>query len=47
MAILESKVNKDMYDQYVSTSAASSIGSFLTALGIANIQKTPTPVRVC
>ena len=44
MAILESKVNKDMYDQYVSTSAASSIGSFLTALGIANIQaKTPTP----
>ena len=44
MAILEAKVNKDMYDQYVSTSAASSIGSFLTALGIANIQaKTPTP----
>ena len=39
MAILESKVNKDMYDQYVNTSAATSIGGFLTALGIANIQK--------
>ena len=39
MAILESKVNKDMYDQYVNTSAATSIGEFLTALGIAKIQK--------
>ena len=41
MAILESKVNKDMYDQYISTSTATSIGSFLTTLGIAHINKTP------
>ena len=37
MAVLEAKVNKDMYDQYLDEASSNAIGGFLTSLGIAYI----------
>ena len=37
MAILEAKVNKDMYNEYLNEASSNAIGGFLTALGIAKI----------
>ena len=38
MAVLEAKVNKDMYDQYLDEASSNAIGGFLTSLGIAYMQ---------
>jgi len=39
MAILEAKVNKDMYSQYLDEASSNAIGGFMTALGIAYINQ--------
>ena len=38
MAVLEADINKDNYNKYLDNQTASSVGSFLTALGVAYIQ---------
>ena len=38
MAVLEADINKDNYNKYLDNQTASSLGSFLTALGVAYIQ---------
>jgi len=38
MAVLEAKVNKDMYDQYLDEASSNAIGGFLTSLGIAYME---------
>ena len=40
MAVLEADINRDNYNQYIDNQTASSIGSFVTALGVAAIQNS-------
>ena len=40
MAVLEADVNKERYNEYLDQQTASSLGSFLTSLGVAYIQST-------
>ena len=37
-SVLEADINRDNYNQYIDNQTASSIGSFVTALGVAAIQ---------